>query len=162
MVRKSRDFADNRNFPFYSQKPASWPYNTDSVHSPRSGSLRPVLISPFYIFLGSCRCPILNGAPPTFPYAFPIRSNNVKSRLKVINLNAVTASELPYCIPSCRSYILFSTLFSTVLNLCSSFKEGAKIHTHIKKTNLVARIRKRTIPTETPPLVGEVSANSSR
>jgi hypothetical protein len=29
----------------------------------------------------------------------------------------------------------------------------------IKQTNSVALVRKRTIPTERPPLVGEVSAN---
>jgi hypothetical protein len=29
----------------------------------------------------------------------------------------------------------------------------------IKKLNSVALVRKRTIPTERPPLVGEVSAN---
>lgn len=133
MVRKSRDFAENGSFPFYSQKPASWPYNNDSVHSSRSArtSVRPVLMLAFYIFLGSCRCPLLSGISTTFPYAFPIRSNNVKSRLKVINLSAMEASKFPYCIPFRRSDILFSTLFSTVLNLCPSFKEEAKIHTHI-------------------------------
>jgi hypothetical protein len=33
---------------------------------------------------------------------------------------------------------------------------------HPKKTNSVALVRKRTIPTERPPLVGEISANISR
>jgi hypothetical protein len=129
MVRKSRDFAENGSFPFYSQKPASWPY--DSVHSSRSVSVRPVLILAFYIFLGPCRCPLLSGPPTAFPYAFSIRSNKVKSRLKVINLNAMKASKLPYCILFRRSDILFNTLFSTVLSLCSFFKEEHKIHTHI-------------------------------
>jgi hypothetical protein len=32
-------------------------------------------------------------------------------------------------------------------------------HSHISLTNSVALVRERTIPTERPPLVGEVSAN---
>jgi hypothetical protein len=34
-----------------------------------------------------------------------------------------------------------------------------KIETHTKKLNSVALVRERTIPTERPPPVGEVSAN---
>jgi hypothetical protein len=32
-------------------------------------------------------------------------------------------------------------------------------HTHTHKLNSVAVVRKRTVPTERPPIVGEVSAN---
>ena len=48
---------------------------------------------------------------------------------------------------------------SVVLNLLSGLL-GACIHVQLSiKTNSVALVRKRTIPTERPPPVGEVSSN---
>jgi hypothetical protein len=38
-------------------------------------------------------------------------------------------------------------------------REQKIVRTELKKLNSVAVVRKRTIPTERPPLVGEVSAN---
>jgi hypothetical protein len=47
-----------------------------------------------------------------------------------------------------------------IYGLCSSsgILKDTKVH---KKTNSVALVRKRTIPTERPPLVGEINANFS-
>jgi hypothetical protein len=44
--------------------------------------------------------------------------------------------------------------------MCKETEKG--LHTRIYKKNSMASIRKRTIPTERPPLVNEASANFLR
>ena len=55
-------------------------------------------------------------------------------------------------------YILLSSLFARVVSLYYSFLIG-DIPLCCCKKNSVALVRERTIPTERPPPVGEVSAN---
>jgi hypothetical protein len=47
------------------------------------------------------------------------------------------------------------------LRMVKRMEGGTGKQTNKNKTNSVALVRKRTIPTERPPLVGEVSANFS-
>jgi hypothetical protein len=63
-----------------------------------------------------------------------------------------------------RLFVLFLLLEYSGEHICKLGAEQAKKayrYTPQKKTNSVALVRKRTLPTERPPLVGEVSANFS-
>jgi hypothetical protein len=63
------------------------------------------------------------------------------TRLHVFHPTTDLTIYLPTCLPTCTFLFLYLS---------------------IKKTNSAALVRKRTIPTERPPLVGEVSANLKR
>jgi hypothetical protein len=56
------------------------------------------------------------------------------------------------CVPKCSSEISID-FYRTVLRYSPFIVTGMK---NLKKLNSVAVVRKRTIPTERPPLVGEV------
>jgi hypothetical protein len=66
------------------------------------------------------------------------------------NITARTCSVTTY-----NFTVLLHNMLTTVRTLINVFKLSVK---HKKKTS-VALVRERTIPTERPPLVGEVSAN---
>jgi hypothetical protein len=55
----------------------------------------------------------------------------------------------------CSADIYLTQYFIALLNEAN----GAKRHRQLKNLKSVALVRKRTIPTERPPLVGEVSAS---
>jgi hypothetical protein len=86
--------------------------------------------------------------------------NNIWRRVQIMNLLIMQFSSPSYCLPLLGPNILLSTFSSSTLSRCSSFNENYQVSQN-KTTNSVALVRKRTIPTERPPLGGEVSANFS-
>jgi hypothetical protein len=100
----------------------------------------------------------------------PLKRRLIFNRLHSIMSQKTTASKLfvsECTAPPCSDYKITSrTTVSSMYRIARSFTTHTHTHTHIYiyiyiyiKLNSMVWVHERTIPTERPPLVGEVIAN---
>jgi hypothetical protein len=77
----------------------------------------------------------------------------------VLSLASTVSNRIKDVLFILRCYVGKNVIVFTVIGVIMNCPEAMSFVKVNKKTNSVAWVHERTIPTELPPLVGEVSAN---